>query len=85
MHGEELHRWSNNEIVKTVEGALVMDSRGIYDATSSDSPQKGLRSPQGGAELEAACEQCERSGARVRWVHSGAMLGDSMTKRGYPA
>jgi hypothetical protein len=67
-------------------GALVSDSRGIYDAaTTSVSPQKGLRSSRGGAELEAACEQCARSGAAIRWVHGGAMLGDILTKRGNPA
>ena len=81
-----LDRWKFDDQAAMMPGALVSDSRGIYDAaTTSDSPQKGLRSSRGGAELEAACEQCTRSGAVIRWVHGGAMLGDSLTKRGNPA
>ena len=71
-----------HEAVRQISGALVTDSRGIYDASvKSESPQKGLGSPQSGVELEMACDDALRCGTIMRWSHGGAMLADTLTKR----
>ena len=62
-------------------GAVVMDTRGIFDAaTRNMSSLHGLRSSRAGYELALAVVQAVRSGCRFRWVHGGAQLGDSLTK-----
>eukprot|EP00969_Alexandrium_andersonii_P086447 3810829-Alexandrium_andersonii.AAC.1 len=69
-----------------VRGMLVTDSRGIFDASlRSESPQKGLRSAKAGTELEDAIQELRATSGELRWVHGGAMLADSLTKKGYPA
>ena len=80
-HGVPIERGRLDQAVRDVHGAVVTDSRGIYDAAvSGESPQKGLRSSFTGMELEYACQAALRCGTVLRWVHGGAMLGDSLTK-----
>ena len=82
VHGTPLIRHQLHEAVRQISGALVTDSRGIYDASvKSESPQKGLRSPQSGVELEMACDDALRCGTILRWSHGGAMLADTLAKR----
>ena len=85
LHGEILVRRKWGDTVRNVEGALVSDNKGIFDAAKSESPQQGLRSARGGTELEATVEQCRATGVQLKWCHGGAMLADSLTKIGYPA
>ena len=78
LHGEILVRWQWDETVRMVRGALMTDSKGIYDAaTNSESPQLGLRSARGGTELEAAVEQCRQTETMLKWSNGGAMLAES--------
>ena len=68
MHGVPLVRHELHTAVQQVHGAVVTDSRGIYDAApKSESPQKGLRSARSGVELDQACDDALRSGAVIRW------------------
>ncbi len=76
-----LVRHALHDAVKTVHGALVTDSRGIFDASRSESPQKSLRSSKSGVELEQTVDDMLRGGAVLRWNHGGAMLADALTKR----
>ena len=70
-------------ICKHTKGAVVMDTRGIYDAASRNiSSLHGLRSSRAGYELTLSVAQAVRSGTRFRWVHGGVQLGDSLTKTG---
>ena len=81
MHGIPMIRHQLHDTVRCIHGALVTDSRGIFDAsTKSESPQKGLRSAKSGVELEQACDDALRSNAVLRWNHGGAMLADVLTK-----
>ena len=67
MHGVRVVRHELHDTVRQVHGALVSDSRGIYDAAvKSESPQKGLRSPKAGIKLEQACDGALRSGTILR-------------------
>ena len=84
-HGKTLQRWELDDVVHEIHGAVVTDSRGIYDASKSESPQKGLRSAKTGTELDMTCEELIALGTEIRWNHGGALLADSLTKRGYPA
>ena len=82
LHGVPLVRRRLHDAAQAIPGALVSDSRGIYDgARKRESPQKGLRSSKTCMELEQCCEDALRSGAVLRWNHGGAMLADTLTKR----
>ena len=70
-----------HEIVKVIDGAVVMDTRGIYDAiTRNLSPLHGLREARAGYELTLAVNQGIQSGVQFRWVNGLAQLADAMTK-----
>ena len=72
-----------HETAKLVAGALVMDSRGIYDAmTRNISSLHGLRDSRAGYELTLAVNQALRAATELRWVNGLAQLGDSLTKYG---
>ena len=74
-HGLKIYRHDMSAMVKKIPGAVVTDSRGVYDAAcSSESPQKGLRSSQAGMELEYSCQRVLQSGTVLRWNRGGAML-----------
>jgi hypothetical protein len=71
------------EHVKNVKGALVMDSRGIYDAATRNlSSLHGLRDSRSGYELVLAVNQAYRVGTMFRWVNGLAQLADALTKHG---
>ena len=73
-------------LVMPVPAMLVTDSRGIFDALMRhESPQLRLRSNRSGEEARGIKEQCEATDVLVRWVNGLAMLGDSLTKAGYPS
>ena len=72
-----------HEVAKMVPGALVMDSRGIYDAMVKNvSALHGLRDSRSGYELTLAVNSGLQSGLQFRWVNGLAQLADGMTKAG---
>ncbi|CAE7799825.1 unnamed protein product [Symbiodinium sp. CCMP2592] len=77
IHGYPPIRGRQNEMVKEkTTGALVMDSRGIYDAmTRNTSALHGLRSSRSGYELTIAVNQ-----AVERGVAGTELLADALTK-----
>ena len=81
--GLEMKRAELHSTVRRVPGALVMDSRGIYDAmTRNLSALHGLRDSRAGYELTLAVNQALKAGTELRWVNGLAQLGDSLTKSG---
>eukprot|EP00435_Cladocopium_sp_Y103_P023442 s1426_g5.t1 len=82
MHGMEFTRPTLYDKVKAgVGGALVMDTRGIYDAmTRNVSSLHGLRSSRAGYELTLAVNQAMKVDTKLRWVNGLAQLGDCLTK-----
>ena len=75
--GTKIQRDKLHDALKVVAGAVVMDSRGIYDAmTRNLSSVHGLRDSRAGYELTLAVNQA------LRWVNGLAQLGDSLTKFG---
>ena len=71
------------KIRELTSGAIVMDSRGVYDAaTRNMSALHGLRSTRAGYELTLAVQQAKQIGTQLRWVNGLAQLADSLTKRG---
>ena len=75
---EKLH-----ETVRQIPGALVMDSKTIYDATTRNlSSLHGLRDSRAGYELTLAVNQALKAQTQLRWVNGLAHLGDSLTKNG---
>ena len=81
--GYEVKRGLVHETARQVPGALVMDSRGIYDAmTRNISSLHGLRDSRAGYELTLAVNQALKAATELRWVNGLAQLGDSLTKYG---
>ena len=81
-----MRRWHLDETVRQVDGMLITDSRGIFDAlTRSESPQLRMRSSRTSEVARGIKEQCAVSDARIHWVNTSTMLADSLTKNGYPA
>ena len=84
INGREIPRNGIHEMVKEcTHGALVMDSKGIYDAMVRNlSSLHGLRSGRGGYELAIAVQQSKQIQTSLRWVNGDMQLGDSLTKFG---
>ena len=71
------------QVKENTSGAVIMDSRGIYDASTRNlSSLHGLRSSRAGYELTLAVGQALQIGTVFRWVHGGVQLGDALTKWG---
>ena len=80
ISGEDINRSSLYDVVKRIPGALVMDSRGIYDATTRNmSALHGLRESRG-YELLLAVNSALRAETMLRWVNGMSQLGDGLTK-----
>ena len=82
FRGIKLERYRLFETIRDeTTGALIMDSRGIYDAaTRNMSSLHGLRESRAGYELTLAINQATLTGTQLRWVNGLAQLGDSLTK-----
>ena len=73
--------WQNLD--ETKHGALVMESKGIYDSMSRNvSALHGLKSGRAGYELTLSVSQALEVNTRLRWVHVEAQLADALTKGG---
>lgn len=84
VNGVKIERRGLYEMVRNhTKGALVMDSKGIYDAmVRNASALHGLRSGRGGYELTLAVGQAREIDTALRWVNGDAQLGDCLTKSG---
>ena len=82
IHGEILTKETlYDQIRNKTLGALVMDTRGIFDAiTRNLSSLHGLRSSRAGYELTLSIQQALRIGTSFRWVNGLAQLADCLTK-----
>ena len=84
INGQQIKRHDLYDLVaRTTSGAVVMDSRGIYDAMVRNvSSLHGLRSGRAGYELAISVAQAKQINTNLRWVNGDAQLGDSLTKAG---
>ena len=81
--GKKLSRKDLHEQIASIPGAVVMDSRGIYDASTRNlSSLHGLRDSRAGYELTLAVVQATKARTAFRWVCGLAQLADSLTKYG---
>ena len=82
FHGIDFDRRNLYQKVREfTSGALVMDSRGVYDAATRNlSMLHGLRSSRAGYELTLAVNQARQINTIFRWVNGLAQLADSLTK-----
>ena len=84
MNGEAITRHNLHEMVKKkTKGAVIMDSRRIYDAMVRNlSSLHGLRSGRSGYELAISVAQAMEIDASLRWVNGDRQLADPLTKGG---
>ena len=74
-----LQRWK--EAAAQVPGALVLDSRGVYDALArSESACLGLKDKRSGLEALSLKRSLVETRCGLRWTHSAAQLADCMIK-----
>ena len=52
----------------------------LYDASQSETSALGLKERRSGIEFLAIKENMKRNNIKLRWVNSGAMFADPMTK-----
>ena len=82
IHGEIITRQNLEQIVvENTRGAVIMDSRGIYDAmTRNVSSLHGLKSTRSGYELAVSVSQARSVQTALGWVNGLDQLGDALTK-----
>eukprot|EP00438_Fugacium_kawagutii_P004153 Skav203992 [mRNA] locus=scaffold3297:153239:156406:+ [translate_table: standard] len=69
------------KVATLTSGAIVMDSRGVYDAMVRNmSALHGLRSSRAGYELALSVCQAVQIGTQMRWVNGNAQIADTLTK-----
>ncbi len=66
--------------VNEVPSILVTDAKALFDAAQSETSALGLKERRSGIELLCLKENLARNMTKLRWVNSGAMLPDGMTK-----
>jgi hypothetical protein len=69
-----------DDIVNETPCVLVTDAKALFDASQSETSALGLKERRSGIELLAIKENIQRNQIQLRWVNSGAMLADPMTK-----
>ncbi|CAE7456732.1 bchH, partial [Symbiodinium microadriaticum] len=81
-HGHPPIRGKQAQMVRDMtSGALVMDSKGIFDAmTKNSSSLHGLRSSRAGYELTISVKQAVSAQTHLRWVAGTEQLADGLTK-----
>ena len=81
LFGAVPQRGEMNDHVKQIPGALVLDSRGIYDAATRNlSSLHGLRDSRCGYQLTLAVNRAYQVNTQFRWVNAMAQLADALTK-----
>ena len=80
-HGSDLVR-RPNDLVQKVPGCLVTDSRNVYDKLQTEVLTVKGAEKKANLELLGLKESQQQTGVIVRWVHSEAQLGNSLTKSG---
>ena len=69
------------EAAAQIPGALVLDSRGVYDALArSESACLGLKDKRSGLEALSLKRSLVETRCGLRWTHPAAQLADCMTK-----
>ena len=71
---------TSDEIVNAVSAILVTDAKALYDAVKSETSALGMKEKRSGIELLSLKENLKVNKTTLRWVNSGAMLADPMTK-----
>ena len=71
---------TTDDKINLVGSFLVTDAKALYDAVKSETSALGLKERRSGIELQGLKENLLRNMTRLRWVNSGAMLADPMTK-----
>ena len=77
---KRLSKMSPDEIVALTSGLTVTDSKNLYDKLNKDT--QVVKGAERRADIEALSlkESSRHNGMMLRWVHSDAQLGNSLTK-----
>ena len=78
--GKEVNVRAVNQLVNTIPGCVVTDSRNVYDKTTSEVVCTKGSERRTDLDLMSLKYAQQRNGVHVRWVHSEAQLANSLTK-----
>ena len=69
-----------DSVVRRIPGCLISDSRNVYDKLQTT--EMTIRGAENKVDLELLClkHSQRETGVQLRWVHSEAQLGNSLTK-----
>ena len=76
----KLSQLTEERVAGLTTGIVVTDSKNLYDKLNKDTPV--IKGAERRADIEALSlkESSQRNGMMLRWVHSDAQLGNSLTK-----
>lgn len=76
----KLSQLTEERVAGLTTGTVVTDSKNLYDKLNKDTPV--IKGAERRADIEALSlkESIQRNGMMLRWVHSDAQLGNSLTK-----
>ena len=82
MHSTEVDIFDSDSIVRETPGCLISDSRNVYDKLQTS--ELTIRGAERKTDLNLLClKHAQRvTNLELRWVHSEAQLGNSLTKGG---
>ena len=82
MMSKEVDIFDVDSLVRKVPGCLISDSRNVYDKLQTD--ELAIKGAERRTDLELLCiKHSQRvTNLLLRWVHSEAQLGNSLTKGG---
>lgn len=82
MHSTEVDIFDSDSIVRKIPGCLISDSRNVYDKLQTS--ELTIRGAERKTDLNLLClKHAQRvTNLELRWVHSEAQLGNSLTKGG---
>ena len=82
MHSTEVDIFDSDSLVRKIPGCLISDSRNVYDKLQTS--ELTIRGAERKTDLNLLClKHAQRvTNLELRWVHSEAQLGNSLTKGG---
>ena len=75
---------STDEVIATIPGVIVTDSKNCYDNLLKSCAFLGMKEKMAGLDLKAYKQRCAQRGTSTRWVHGDAMMANSLTKASEP-
>ena len=81
MLGHKKEGYNIDNVIATIPGAVITDSKNVYDALLRNAAFLGRKEKMEGRDLRAYRERCTKRLTSTRRVHGDANLANSLTKK----